>query len=188
MLAADFFHVNCALTLQRLYCLFVMEVGSRMPEGDPWSPPALQSPAAAHDTDMIWAPRPLSKAARPGTTCAFPQMPLFWVTTNAGPWPALSVYHPPALQLPAEPHHTESAEACPPLSKAAMPGTSRAVPHLPPEAPALATAATPVLPAAALAPAGKAGHNTAATITATSVTSRRTQILPTPNIKTPAHQ
>jgi putative transposase len=29
MLAADFFHVDCAVTHQRLYCLFVMEVGSR---------------------------------------------------------------------------------------------------------------------------------------------------------------
>jgi putative transposase len=29
MLAADFFHVDCATTLQRLYCLFVIEVGSR---------------------------------------------------------------------------------------------------------------------------------------------------------------
>jgi putative transposase len=29
MLAADFFHVDCAVTLQRLYCLFAMEVGSR---------------------------------------------------------------------------------------------------------------------------------------------------------------
>ena len=29
MLATDFFDVDCAVTLQRLYCLFVIETGSR---------------------------------------------------------------------------------------------------------------------------------------------------------------
>ena len=29
MLAAGFFHVGCVMTLKRMYCLFVPEVGSR---------------------------------------------------------------------------------------------------------------------------------------------------------------
>jgi putative transposase len=29
MLAADFLHIDCAMTLRRLYCFFVIEAGSR---------------------------------------------------------------------------------------------------------------------------------------------------------------
>ena len=51
MLAAGFFHVDCAVTLQRLYCFFVIEVGSRYvhilgvtanPDG-PWTTQQIRS-------------------------------------------------------------------------------------------------------------------------------------------------
>jgi putative transposase len=51
MLAADFFHVDCVVSLQRLYCLSVMEIGSRYvhilgvnanPDG-PWTVPQIRN-------------------------------------------------------------------------------------------------------------------------------------------------
>ena len=44
MLAADFFHVDCAVTLQRLYCFFVIEVGF-----------AAKSARSAISRALLWA-------------------------------------------------------------------------------------------------------------------------------------
>jgi putative transposase len=59
MLAAGFFPVDCAMTLQRLYCLFVIEAGSRrvdIPGGD-----CKPGRAAGHPAD----PQPAGRPRRP---------------------------------------------------------------------------------------------------------------------------
>ena len=70
-------------------------------------------------------------AAVPGTSIAAFQVPLTSLTTSAWLPPELSVYHPPALQLPADAHDTEKIPASPPVLRAAVPGTSIAAFQVP---------------------------------------------------------
>src|SRR5262249_46200097 len=51
------------------------------------TPPPLQFPAEAHDTESIPALLPALRVARPGTFWAVPQVPFFSLTTNGCPWP-----------------------------------------------------------------------------------------------------
>src|SRR6516225_3769302 len=96
-------------------------------------PSALQFPAERHDTEVTAAPLtpappPWLRAPLPGTSLAVAQVPPVWVTANAS-WRKLAppaVYHPPALQLPADAHDTEVTLAFPPALSAAVPGTSLA--------------------------------------------------------------
>jgi len=62
MLAVDFFHVDCAVTLQRRYCLFVIEIGSRhvrvLAPGRALDHPASPEPSAGPRRPHCWFPVP----------------------------------------------------------------------------------------------------------------------------------
>jgi len=64
-----------------------------------------------------------------------PKTPFTWLTTYPcdlqQPGPLAMSKNPPALQLPGEVQDTDATPACSPVSSAAMPGTSRAVPQAP---------------------------------------------------------
>src|SRR5947209_2775006 len=94
-------------------------------------PPAAQSPAAAHDTDNTPAWPPLLRAAVPGTSIGSPQTPVVSPTTNAWLLRQPSLCAPPAAPSPAAPHATEITPGRPPLLRAAVPGTSTALPQTP---------------------------------------------------------
>src|SRR5690242_2725972 len=99
---------------------------------------------------MTAAAPPWLRAAVPGSSLAVPQVPFRSPATNACSRPEPSAYPPPAAQLPADAHDTELATAPPPALRAAVPGTSCAVPQVPPKTTAPASAAAGTTPAASM--------------------------------------
>src|SRR5215471_6099370 len=141
------------------------------PELSVQNPPALQLPARAHDTELIWAYPPWLRATLPGTSMAVPQVPFTLLTTNACGMPELSSSTPPALHLPGEAHDTERVVVKGKFGLSlAVPGTCSAVPHVPPgtawaAAARRGPAAAP--PAALATPAAGPSSTTAAPATTT---------------------
>src|SRR5579863_9704250 len=96
------------------------------------SPVAVQLPGAVHEIDS--APSAFVDPIADGsfTSLAVPHVPPSSFTTKPCTSLALSVYSPAAPQFPAELHDTDHTVASPPALSAPVPGTSMAVPHVPP--------------------------------------------------------
>jgi hypothetical protein len=98
---------------------------------------APQLPGEAHDTEVMLACPPVFRTAIPGAWRALPHVPFTWLTTNAEVIAALPpgkcplVHDPAATQSPGDEHDTEMTSAMPAWFRAAMPGTSTAVPQVP---------------------------------------------------------
>src|ERR1700722_3451568 len=75
---------------------------------------------------------PLFKADEPGTSPAVNHVPFTSFATNACTTFVPGAYEPTALQLPDDPHETCVTEASPEVFSDERPGTSIAVPHVPP--------------------------------------------------------
>src|SRR5258708_4164661 len=81
--------------------------GSSSDELSMYHPPALQLPAEPHDTELICAKMCRVRAFMRGPLMALCQAPSTSLPTSGSSSAELSMYPPPALQLPAEPHDTE---------------------------------------------------------------------------------
>src|SRR4051812_12939884 len=94
----------------------------------PLEPAAVQAPAAEHETEFTC---PLFNGAMPSTSIALPQLPFVSLTTKAWMRLSVSVYEPPALQLPGARHEIEFTAARAWVLSVAVRGTSIALPQLP---------------------------------------------------------
>jgi hypothetical protein len=63
MLAVDFFHVDCAVTLKRIYVFFALEVRSRYVHilGTTSHPTGAWTSQQARNLLMVWVPRTVSR-------------------------------------------------------------------------------------------------------------------------------
>src|SRR4051794_8461639 len=102
------------------------------PAASTYVPPAPQLPGVEQEIEDRLELVPACRAPMPGTGCALAQAPPDWVTVNGWLWPVPSKYHPAAAQLPAAGQATDETPALPLTFSAAVPGTSWALPRVPP--------------------------------------------------------